>query len=151
EVPFVQTAAAGFLAVLCILGGLFGGFSAYAIGPLLTKLAGTGLTGLANGPTPLSLIAFDQTRSVYDAPTIALFVALSSLTTMVFVHFISNRRTRRAPAWDCGFPDASPVTQYTASSFGQPLRRVYKGIVFGAAENLDMPSPGELRPARFSV
>ena len=28
EVPFVQTAAIGILAVLCVLGGLFGGFSA---------------------------------------------------------------------------------------------------------------------------
>ncbi|MBI4725432.1 MAG: hydrogenase 4 subunit B, partial [Rhodomicrobium sp.] len=151
EVPFVQTAAIGFLAVLCILGGLFGGFGAYAIGPLLTKLAGTELTGLANGPTPFSLIAFDQARSIYDAPTIALFVTLSSITIMLFVHLVSNRRTRRAPAWDCGFPDASPATQYTASSFSQPLRWVYKGLVLGAVETLDMPPPGDLRPAHFSV
>jgi formate hydrogenlyase subunit 3/multisubunit Na+/H+ antiporter MnhD subunit len=151
EAPFVQTAATGFLAVLCILGGLFGGFSAYAIGPLLIKLTGVEFAGLANAPTKLSLVAFDQARSIYDAPTIALFVVISSLTTMLAVHLVSNRRTRRAPAWDCGFPDASPVTQYTASSFGQPLRRVYNGIVFEAAENLDMPRPGELRPARFSV
>src|SRR5208282_4196153 len=127
EVPFVQTAAMGILAVLCVMGGLFGGFSAWAIGPLLKTLAGTELTGLVNGPTRLSLVAFDQARSIYDAPTIALFVCISSITTMLVVHLISNRRTRRAPAWDCGFPDASPATQYTASSFSQPLRRVYKG------------------------
>ncbi len=147
----MQTAAIGILAILCFLGGLFGGFSAYAIGPLLKTFAGTELTGLVNGPTRLSLVAFDQARSIYDAPTIALFVALSSLTTMLAVHLISNRRTRRAPAWDCGFPDASPAAQYTASSFSQPLRRVYKGIVLGSVEVLDMPRPGELRPARFSV
>ena len=151
EVPFVQTAAIGILAVFCVLGGLFGSFSAYAIGPLLTSLTGTELTGLAHGPTRLSLIAFDQERSIYDAPTIALFVTLSSITTMLFVHFVSNRRTRRSPAWDCGFPDASPATQYTASSFSQPLRRVYKGIVLDAVETLDMPPPGDLRPGHFSV
>jgi formate hydrogenlyase subunit 3/multisubunit Na+/H+ antiporter MnhD subunit len=151
EVPSVQIAATGILAVLCILGGLFGNIGAYAIGPLLTKLTGTALPIPGDGPTRLSLIAFDQARSIYDAPTIALFVAISSLTTMLAVHLVSNRRTRRAPAWDCGFPDASPITQYTASSFGQPLRRVYKGIVFGVAEKLDMPPPGELRPAHFSV
>ncbi len=151
EVPFVQIAAIGFLAVLCVLGGLFGGFSAYAIGPLLTTLTGTELTGLANGPTRLSLIAFDQARSIYDAPTIALFVAISSISTMLFVHFFSNRRTRRAPAWDCGFPDASTATQYTGSSFSQPLRRVYKGVVLGSEETLDMPPPGDLRPAHFSI
>ncbi len=151
EVSLAQTSAMGFLAMLCVLGGLFGGFTAYAIGPLLTTLTGTGLAGLENGPTRLSLVAFDQARSIYDAPTIALFVAISALVTMLFVHLVSNRRTRRAPAWDCGFPDASPATQYTASSFSQPLRRVYKGIVLGTDETLDMPPPGDLRPARFSV
>lgn len=151
EVPFAQTAAIGTLAVLCILGGLFGGLIAYAIGPLLHTLTGTELTGLLNGPTKLSLIAFDKARAIYDAPTIALFVTLSSIATMLAVHIVSNRRTRRAPAWDCGFPDASPATQYTASSFSQPLRRVYKGIVLGAVEVLDMPAPGELRAAHFSV
>ena len=151
EVPFVQTAAMGILAVLCMMGGLFGGFSAWAIGPLLKTLAGTKLAGLANGPTKLSLVAFDPARSIYDAPTIALFVTLSSIATMLVVHFTSNRGTRRAPAWDCGFPDASPATQYTASSFSQPLRRVYKGIVLGSVEVLEMPPPGDLGPARFAV
>jgi formate hydrogenlyase subunit 3/multisubunit Na+/H+ antiporter MnhD subunit len=151
EVPFVQSAAIGILAGLCVMGGLFGGFSAWAIGPLLKTLTGTELTGLVSGPTKLSLIAFDPERSIYDAPTIALFVALSAITTMLVVHFTSNRRTRRSPAWDCGFPDPSPATQYTASSFSQPLRRVYKGIVLGSVEVLEMPPPGDLRAGRFAV
>lgn len=151
DVPLVQNAAIGALAVLCILGGLFGGLTAYAIGPLLQALAGTGLPDLLNGPTKLSLIAFDQARAIYDAPTIALFVALSSIATMLAVQFVSNRGTRRAPAWDCGFPVASPDTQYTASSFSQPLRRVYKGIVLGAVEAVEMPPPGDLGPAHFSL
>jgi hydrogenase-4 component B len=151
EVPPVQSVAIGILAVLCMLGGLFGGFSAWAIGPLLKTFAGTELAGLVNGPTKLSLIAFNQERSIYDAPTIALFVMFSAIATMLVVHFISNRGTRRAPAWDCGFPDASPATQYTASSFSQPLRRVYRGIVLGSVEVLEMPPPGDLRPARFAV
>ena len=151
EVPLVQSVAIGLLAALCMLGGLFGGFSAWAIGPLLKTFAGIELAGLVNGSTRLSLIAFNQERSIYDAPTIALFVVFSSLATMLVVHFISNRNTRRAPAWDCGFPDASPATQYTASSFSQPLRRVYKGIVLGSVEVLEMPPPGDLRPGRFAV
>ncbi len=151
EAPFAQTAALGLLAVLCVLGGLFGGLTAYAIGPLLTSLAGSSLMKLGEGPTPFSLIAFDAERSIYDAPTIAFFVAVSALTTMAAVHLLANRRTRRSPAWDCGFPDASPATQYTASSYSQPLRRVYGGIVYNAVENVDMPGPGELRPAALHV
>jgi hydrogenase-4 component B len=151
EVPFVQSAAIGALALLCVLGGLFGGFSAWAIGPLLKTLSGTELAGLVNGPTRLSLIAFNQERSIYDAPTIALFVMFSAIATMLVVHFTSNRGTRRAPAWDCGFPDPSPATQYTGSSYSQPLRRVYKGVVLGSVEVLEMPPPGSLKPARFAV
>ena len=58
---------------------------------------------------------------------------------------------RRGPAWDCGFPDPSPATQYTAGSFAQPIRRVFGTIVFRAREQVDMPPPGDARPARFDV
>jgi hypothetical protein len=51
--------------------------------------------------------------------------------------------------WDCGFPDASPATQYTAGSFTQPIRRVFGTIVFRARESVEMPPPGSTRPARY--
>ncbi len=106
---------------------------------------------LGEGPTPFSLIAFDEGRSIYDAPTIAVFVALSALVTMGAVHLLASKRTRRSPAWDCGFPDPSPATQYTASSFSQPLRRVYGGIVFRAAETRICPLPATFGPGAFAV
>ena len=52
-------------------------------------------------------------------------------------------RLRRAPAWDCGYPDPSPATQYTADSFAQPIRRVFGTVVFRAREHVDMPPPGD--------
>jgi hypothetical protein len=58
---------------------------------------------------------------------------------------------RRGPAWDCGYPDASPATQYTASSFAQPIRRVFGSMVFHAREHVEMPPPGDPRPARLTV
>src|SRR5690606_6779940 len=56
-----------------------------------------------------------------------------------------------APAWDCGFPNADPVTQYTAGGFAQPLRRVFGTLMFHAREQVDMPPPGDPRPARLTV
>ena len=50
------------------------------------------------------------------------------------------------PAWDCGYPDAKPSTQYTADSFAQPIRRVFGEAVFKASERVDMPAPGDRRP-----
>jgi hydrogenase-4 component B len=151
DVSLAQQIAMGGLAFLCILGGLLGSVLAAASAPVLDDLVGASLPRPGSGPTVFSLIAFDPARSVYDAPIIALFVAIASLTTLVVVHRLSERRTRRAPAWDCGFPDPSPVTQYTASSFAQPLRRVYGALAFAARETVEMPPPGDLQPARFSV
>jgi NADH:ubiquinone oxidoreductase subunit 5 (subunit L)/multisubunit Na+/H+ antiporter MnhA subunit len=150
DAPMAQQVAMGILALLCILGGLMGGPLAGALAPMVKEIAGGALAS-GGGPTPLSLVAFNAGRSVYDAPVIALFVAIASVTTLVIVHRLSERRTRRGPAWDCGFPDPSPVTQYTASSFAQPLRRVYGTVVFSAQETVTMPPPGDRAPAQFSV
>jgi hypothetical protein len=151
DVPLAQQLAMGALALLCILGGLLGSVLAMALAPVLDQLVGGGLPGAGSGPTLFSLVAFDPARSVYDAPIIALFVAIASLTTLIVVHRLSERRTRRGPAWDCGFPDPSSATQYTASSFAQPLRRVYGAMAYTARETVEMPAPGDTRPARFSV
>ena len=75
----------------------------------------------------------------------------ASIPLSLVVHRLSERKTRRGPAWDCGFPDPSPATQYTASSFAQPLRRVYGTLAFSAQETVTMPPPGDTGPARFSV
>jgi len=69
----------------------------------------------------------------------------------VLIHRLASNKVRRGPAWDCGFPDASPATQYTAGSFAQPIRRVFGSVVFQARERVTMPPPGDLRPARLEV
>ena len=151
EASTPQLAAMAILAGLCLLGGLFGGLTVSLIQPLLLILAGAPFPGAGAGPTPFSLVAFDAARSTYDAPTIAIFLLISGGLTALLVHWFSHRLTRRSPPWDCGFPDPSPLTQYTASSFAQPLRRVYGTTAFGASDNVDMPEPGDLRPARLTV
>jgi formate hydrogenlyase subunit 3/multisubunit Na+/H+ antiporter MnhD subunit len=151
EVAPIQRGAMAFLATLCICGGLFGSVMVAVIAPLLVQLIGLELPGTGAGPTIFSLVPFGPVRSIYDAPIIALFVALSASLITLFIHWVSNRRVRRAPAWDCGFPDASPITQYSASSFSQPLRRVYGRLAFAATETVEMPEPGDPRPAVLHV
>jgi hypothetical protein len=58
---------------------------------------------------------------------------------------------RRGPAWGCGFSDPTPATQYSADSFAQPIRRVFGTIVFRARDHVEMPPPGDVRPARFRI
>src|SRR4029079_2637379 len=47
--------------------------------------------------------------------------------------------------------DSSPLIQYSAGSFAQPIRRVFGTLVFYAREHVDMPSPGDARPAKFRI
>ena len=146
-----QLAAMGMLAGLCVLGGLFSGIAVSAIQPLLMGLTGAVLPAAGSGPTVFSLVAFDAARSTYDAPIIAVFLLISGTAIAIAIHQFAGRGTRRAPAWDCGFPEPSPLTQYSASSFSQPLRRVYGTTAFGAVELVDMPVPGDVRASKFGV
>jgi hydrogenase-4 component B len=43
------------------------------------------------------------------------------------------------------------VTQYSADSFAQPIRRVLGEVAYSVVETLDMPRPGDPRAARFTV
>jgi hypothetical protein len=80
-----------------------------------------------------------------------MFITVSATVTAYAIHRLASDKLRRAPAWDCGYPDASPATQYSASSFAQPIRRVFGTVVFRAREQTDMPLPGDMRPARLTV
>ena len=65
------------------------------------------------------------------------------------IHRYASRSVRRAPTWDCGFPDPRPITQYTGASFAQPIRRGFGTVVFRAHETVTMPPPGDIGPARI--
>ena len=76
---------------------------------------------------------------------------MSAWLATYVIHRWASAATRRSAPWDCGFPDASPVTQYTAGSFTQPIRRVFGTVLFRAREEVHIPLPGDLRAARFHV
>jgi len=92
-----------------------------------------------------------ESRSSYNGLLVFLFIAFSGSLAAFVIHRLASDRLRRAPAWDCGYPQASPATQYTASSFAQPIRRVFGTVVFHAREHGEMPPPGDMRPARLVV
>lgn len=139
-------AAMASLAVLCLLLGLFPGLAVDALAPVTTSLLG-GRLPQQLGDRWLSLIPVSAGRSSYNGLLVFLFVASSTLIVVALVHRFGSRAARRAPAWDCGFPDPRPETQYTAESFAQPIRRVFGSLVFQTREAVDMPAPGDIRAA----
>src|SRR4029077_5613706 len=106
-----------------------------------------------------------ESRSSYNGLLVFVFITISGSLAAFAIHRLASaafrRRpawecrhpaaVRRGPAWDCGYPDASPATQYTAGSFAQTIRRVFGTTVFGAREHVEMPPPGDMRPARLTV
>jgi hydrogenase-4 component B len=136
-------------AALCLLGGIFPGVVIDAVAPLVQGLTGARMERQLQDAW-LTVAPISTARSSYNGLLIFLFVLGSATLTAFAVHRLASRGVRKAPPWDCGFPDPSPATQYTGDSFAQPVRRVFGAIVFRSHETVDMPEPGDNRPARMT-
>ena len=138
------------LAALCLLAGILPGPVIDALSPVAQALVGGRMPAQAEVPW-LAIVPVSEGRSSYDGLLVFLFIALSSLAAAAAIHRFASRTVRRAPAWDCGFPDPSPLIQYSAASFSQPIRRVFGTVLFRAREQVEMPPPGDTRPAVLRV
>jgi hypothetical protein len=135
------------LASLCLAAGILPGYVIDALAPAMQSLLGERMP-LQAGVDWLSIVPVAAGRSSYNGWLVFAFIALSASLAVVIIHRFASRARRRAPAWDCGTPDPDPATQYTASSFAQPIRRVFGGWIFAAREHVEMPPPGSTAPAR---
>ena len=129
---------------LCVLLGALPLVAIHLIDPVSQRLLGAPLA-LSAGSTWLWLVPFSTGISSYGA--IVLLAALAGLALVVIlgIHNLAGRRTRRGPAWDCGFPNADPATQYSASSFAQPCA-VFATSLFRARGGSRCPSPAPSSP-----
>jgi NADH:ubiquinone oxidoreductase subunit 5 (subunit L)/multisubunit Na+/H+ antiporter MnhA subunit len=146
---FVLLAMAGF-ALICLLAGVLPGLVIDGLAPVSLSLIGERMP-VQTQIAWLSIVPIAESRSSYNGLLVMVFIAFSASFAALAIHRFASRKLRRAPAWDCGFPDASPATQYTATSFAQPIRRVFGSVVFRARERVEMPPPGSLEPARHTV
>ena len=136
-------------AALCLLAGILPGLFIDALAPVVEALAGARMPAQV-GVEWLSIVPIAESRSSYNGLLVFLFMVISGSLAASAIHRLASDKLRRAPAWDCGYPDASPATQYTATSFAQPIRRVFGSVVFRAREQVDMVLPGDARPARLT-
>ncbi len=150
EVDRWSLTAMGVLAVLCLLTGIFPGVVIDALAPIVHAAIGTAMPS-QSAIAWLSIAPIAESRSSYNGLLVFFFIVSSALLAAYAIHRFASAAIRRAPAWDCGFPEADPITQYSAESFSQPVRRVFGNFAFRARERVEMPPPGDLRPARFEV
>ena len=150
ETDRFSLAAMSLLAALCVVAGILPGLFIDALAPVDIALIGAHMPPQIGAPW-LAIVPIAASRSSYDGLLVFLFIVMSGGLAAFAIHRLASDRFRRAPAWDCGYPDASPATQYTAMSFAQPIRRVFGTAVFHAREVAEMPPPGDTRPARLVV
>ena len=150
EVDRYSLGAMFLLVALCVAAGIVPGVVIDALAPVTLSLVAERMPLQLDVPW-LSVVPIAEARSSYNGLLVFLFIAFSASLAAVVIRRFASHSLRRAPAWDCGYPDPSPATQYTAGSFAQPIRRVFGTLVFRAREQVDMPAPGDLRPARLQV
>lgn len=150
EVDGFSLSAMALFATLCVVAGILPGFFIDALGPVTQHLLGTRMPG-QSAIAWLSVVPISQSRSSYNGLLVFIFIALSASISAYAIHLLASKAKRRAPAWDGGFPDASPQTQYTAGSFSQPIRRVFATLVFRVREDVVIPLPGHTGPARYRL
>lgn len=121
--------AMGLQALACVLLGVF----AAPTVALLERIPAVLLDARLPSATQLGwlwLTPIAPEVASYSAPLVVLGV-LAAVGTWAFIRFWLRPRgkvgaLRRGPAWDCGFGPLSPRMQYTAESFSQPFRRVFR-------------------------
>jgi len=149
EVDRWSLAAMFILAGLCLLIGIIPAPIIDALAPVVNTLVAEHMP-LQFANRWLSIVPIAESRSSYNGLLVFLFITVSTLAAIEVIHRFASRAVRRGPAWDCGFPDQSPATQYTAGGFAQPIRRVFSPL-FDAREDVVMPAPGDTAAARLTV
>jgi hydrogenase-4 component B len=136
-------------AALCILFGLFPMLPVALVAPAVLELV-PGATSADIPATVLWLVSPGASQG-YAPWALAAVGAALGIAVWLALRPVGRAAVRRVPAWGCGHPPVGPVAQYGGASFAQPIRRVFATTAFAARETVDMPAPGDVRPARFAL
>lgn len=138
------------LCMLMLLLGVLPGFAIDFVSPVVHGLVGGTLPRQADVPW-FSIAPISGARSSYNGLLVFVFIFISTSLAVITIHLLASRAVRREDPWDCGFGEIPVSAQYSAGSFAQPIRRVFGTMLFQAREHVDMPPPGDMRPARLRV
>ena len=135
-----------FLATWCIFIGLAPTLVLRRVDAVAELLLGEGL-GEKLGSGWLFLTPISAERASYSPALFMGVVGGVVFATYLFVRLRYRTRTRRGPAWDCGFPAQTPRMQDTAEGFGQPVKQIFEP--FFRIERV-MPEPFDPAPRYWS-
>jgi formate hydrogenlyase subunit 3/multisubunit Na+/H+ antiporter MnhD subunit len=150
EVDRLSLAAMAGLAAFCLLAGILPGLVIDALAPVTSSLLGQTMPVQRSLPW-LTIVPIAESRSSYNGLLVFLFILVSGWLAASAIHRFAARRLRRGPAWGCGFAEPVAAGQYSGASLAQPIQRVLGPLLLRSSESVDMPAPGDLRPARHTL
>ncbi len=121
-----MVAGTALLAVPCLVLGVIPG----TVVPPLARAAGTALGGTALGALRAGTgLAIAGSTDVIQPALLAAALAAGLAGAWALVRLRARAGARRAEAWGCGREEQTPRMQYTATSFAEPLQRVFEDVL----------------------
>ena len=149
EVDRYSLAAMFILAALCLLAGILPGLVIDALSPITLEILGGRMPIQANEAW-LSIAPIAESRSSYNGLLVMVFITLP--------HRWPSLSSIASPRARCGGDRpgaaASPIRRrgpVFRRELRQPIRRVFGTMVFRARDHVEMPPPGDIRPARLRI
>jgi hydrogenase-4 component B len=121
---------------------------ALALAPTLVLPAVAGVAGgvLRTGPAVRGAVTIELAGVAGFMSPLLLVAALAGAIALVVavLRVVTARRVRTARLWDCGGGPMSPRMEYTATSFAEPLQRVFDDVL-EPAQDVDVTHHKESR------
>ena len=113
-----------YLALLCVIFGVFPSVPLSLISPVVLSVTGAAVELHQQG-----ILMTPGDAGSLSTTAIALSMMMIFIAAFVVVRLYGGKRkTVYADSWDCGIRGLTPRMQYTATAFTKPLRIIYKTI-----------------------
>jgi hydrogenase-4 component B len=111
------------LAFGCFAVGLFAPIVIAGMIPAIAQVSQLPLDAIesvvASGTAPLNQIVI----------AFSILLASAALLALLRVRLLKGRMVKESVTWDCGYAQPTPRMQYTASSFAQPITRMFHSLL----------------------
>jgi NADH:ubiquinone oxidoreductase subunit 5 (subunit L)/multisubunit Na+/H+ antiporter MnhA subunit len=127
EVAASMRVGVGLLVALCVVAGV----APVTILPALERAVRTALPSVGSGPVAHGLqLQLVGVRGVLAPTVLAASLAVATLLVVSLRRALTRRRdVRVTEAWGCGRELVTARMQYTATSFAEPVQRVFDDVL----------------------
>jgi len=125
DVTVTMKIAMGLLTVPSIVIGVLPGL----VIPLVSRAAGVALSSDLSPVTKGTSLILSQFRGVIKPSLLLIGLLAVMLALWLGSRLLTERRARVVDAWACGRDLQTPRMQYTATSFAEPLQRVFADVL----------------------